>query len=825
MRTGFSSYNRGRRTIAGPRSYRAVAIGASLVVLLLWVSSGWDQWKARSLTLADNDRELASLASAIAEHTARSMQAAQLILRRTAMDEDVRRTRAAPLQAADFLRKQMDGAPQLRELSIADVSGQLVATSAQGDYSHVNVSARSYFRYLQHAKGDALAISEPIVSFFDGRQTLPIAMRLHDANDRFTGAVVASIEDGYFRHFYEQIDLAPGTRIRLLSSNGEPIIGYERTPGLAGRDSRSVVHAVEGYPLTIEVSRANSTVLSAWYGTAFNVLTRTAFISLFIALLAMFLVKQLQRVQQMNEQLRSSEQRWRTVFEHAPIGVVVLRIGQRYLAANPAFQQMVGYSDAELTKLRASDITYSEDVDPTQRRLSELALGRAESVRLQKRYVHRDGHIVWTDMRAARVFAEQQAGHESDGDQEAMVIATVEDITQRLEVEQQRRHLEQQLRQSQKLEALGTFAGGVAHDFNNILGAILGFGERALSLLGEGTSERRYVEQVMKAGDRARLLVERILTFSRSGMTARVAVDVRSVVAEAIGLLKATLPEGITLEVQLEDEDLFVLGDPTHLHQVIMNLCGNAVHAMPDRGVLGVGLKRMHLDVPRTLSHGAASEGNYVQLSVADSGVGIPADVLERMFNPFFTTRKAGEGTGLGLSLVDGIVREYGGAIDVETAVGKGTRFLVYLPLTDAVPARASPGSETLPHGEGQVVLLVDDEETLVTLGEEVLAGLGYEPVGFQSSVAAWQALQQEPERFDVVVTDQTMPDMTGLGLVARIRTLRPDLPVILCSGFSTPALEEAAREAGVLAVLRKPLRQAELAVALERVFHRTSAH
>jgi CheY-like chemotaxis protein len=256
-----------------------------------------------------------------------------------------------------------------------------------------------------------------------------------------------------------------------------------------------------------------------------------------------------------------------------------------------------------------------------------------------------------------------------------------------------------------------------------------------------------------------------------------------------------------------------------------MNLCSNAVRAMPEGGRLRVSLKRLRMDAPVTLSHGAASEGNYVQLSVADSGVGIPPEVLERMFNPFFTTRKAGEGTGLGLSLVDGIVREYGGAIDVRTEVGKGTCFLVYLPLTDALPASASPGGEPLPRGKGQVVMLVDDEETLVTLGEEVLAELDYEPVGFQSAVAAWQAFREEPERFDVVVSDQTMPDMTGLELVQRIRTLRPDLPVILCSGFSTVALEEAAREAGVLSVLHKPLSQADLARELERVFHSTSAH
>ncbi|MEX3982508.1 ATP-binding protein [Paraburkholderia sp. EG287A] len=823
MRAGFLVILRSWRTIAWPHSERAVAIGASLVVLLLCLTSGWDQWRARHLTLADNNRELASLASAIAEHTARSMQAAQLILRRTAIDQDVTRARTAPQQAADFLRIQINGAPQLRELSIADADGQLVATSERSDYSLVSVAARSYFQRLLHANADAIAIGEPIISLLDHKLALPMALRLHDANDRFTGVVVASVEPGYFRNFYERIDLTPGTRIRLLGNDGEAITSYERAPGIVGSDLRSVVHAVEGYPLSIEVSRSNNMILAAWHATMFNVLTRSVLISLFIGLLARFLIKQLRRVRQMNEQLRSSEHRLRTVFEHAPIGVIVLR-GQRYVAANPAFQQMVGYSEAELMKKRVADITYPDDEYLTELHTNKLVFEGVRSVRFQKRYVHRDGHIVWTDIRSARIFPWRRAERESAGDEEYM-MATVEDITQRLDDEQQRQRLEKQLRQSQKLEALGTFAGGVAHDFNNILGAILGFGERALSQLGEGTSERRNVEQVMKAGERARLLVERILTFSRSGSTARVPVDVRSVVGEVTGLLKATLPECITLEVQLEDKNLFVLGDPTHLHQVVMNLCSNAVHAMPEGGGLGVSLKRLHLDSPDTLSHGTVSNGDYVQLSVIDSGVGIPTDVLERMFNPFFTTRKAGEGTGLGLSLVDGIVREYGGAIDVESAVGSGTRFLVYLPLTDATPLVASPAGGALPRGSGQVVMLVDDEETLVTLGEEVLAELGYEPVGFQSAAEAWQAFQQDPERFDIVVSDQTMPDMTGVELVQLIRTLRPDLPVILCSGFSTVALEEAARKAGVPGVLRKPLSQAELAVALERAFHPTSAH
>lgn len=572
------------------------------------------------------------------------------------------------------------------------------------------------------------------------------------------------------------------------------------------------MHPVGHGGLQVRVARSEQSVLASWRQAAADLLLRTAVLSALAVLLMTGSVAWLRRLEAANRSMRASELRWRAVFENAPVGILVLHAHGRYLMANPAFQKMVGYSNQELAERRALDITHPDDRLLTQEHIDQLVRGDRDKVRFQKRYVDRSGKVVWTDMSVARVFARHQP---SEAGTEDLIIATVEDITQRLADEQEKRRLESQLRQSQKLEALGTFAGGVAHDFNNILGAILGFGERSLAAVEENRPARQYIEQVMRAGERARLLVERILTFSRSGLTAQLPVDVRAVAEETAELLKATLPANVTLVLRMTDHETYVLGDATHLHQVVMNLCSNAVHAMPQGGTLGLEVERIALTELRAFSHGALAAGSYVRLGVADDGVGIAPDVLERMFNPFFTTRRAGEGTGLGLSLVDGIVREHGGAVHVVSKLGHGSRFDIYLPVTDARPV-PSPGSvASLPHGSGQVILLVDDEEALLRLGEEVLAELGYEPVGFSSSDAAWEALQAAPERFDAVISDHTMPGMTGLELAARIAGTHPRLPVILCSGFSTPALEREAAAIGVKAVLRKPVRTADLATAL----------
>ncbi|NPT56912.1 ATP-binding protein [Paraburkholderia elongata] len=809
-----------RRSFAWPTRYWLIALGGGLLIVLLWIGAAADIMRSRRLTLEYNDRELSSLVSALAEQAARSLQGVEFILGRTSVWAlDPRRTQTSTDDVRMFLRQEIDGVPQIRQLEIFDAAGNRVATTFAA-MKPVNVAGRTYFQQLQRATGNAQVISEPIVSLADGKPTFAVARRLEDAQGHFRGIVLALIENEYFRKFYEQVDLGPGTAIRLRRTDGAPVVVLENRPAdLPSKRILSVQKPVPGFPLKVEATRDEAVALATWRTSTIDELVGAAALSLFVVVLAIALVRQLRTLRQVNRRLQSSQQHWRAVFDNAPVGILLLRPHDYYLAANPAFQRMVGYSMAELAELRAVDITYPDDIELTRRHIDQLLRGEHDSVRFEKRYRHHDGRVVWTNMNIARVTVSTESSDRASLLLEDVLVATVEDVTQRREDEAARRQLESQLRQSQKLEALGTFAGGIAHDFNNILGAILGYGERALDAVGEGTQERRYIEQVLNAGDRARSLVERILTFSRSGITTRVPVHLQPVVMETIELLKVRLPETIQLEVRLDARDAFVAGDPAHMHQVVMNLCSNAVHAMPGGGTLRVELTLEHLDTPRSLSHGATGSGEFVRLTVHDTGVGIPPDLLERIFNPFFTTRKAGEGTGLGLSLVEGIVREYSGAVDVQSVVGQGTHFEVYLPVIDDVAVSVSQREAALPHGGGQTVLLVDDEEALVALGEEVLAELGYEPVGFVSSEAAWQAFDANPQRFDAVITDQTMPGITGLELATRIRAARPDVPVILASGYSSVALERDAKAAGIADVLRKPLRQADLAWAMSRAF------
>jgi CheY-like chemotaxis protein/two-component sensor histidine kinase len=367
------------------------------------------------------------------------------------------------------------------------------------------------------------------------------------------------------------------------------------------------------------------------------------------------------------------------------------------------------------------------------------------------------------------------------------------------------------------MEAVGRLAGGIAHDFNNILGAILGFGELAQSKLREGSAVRRQIDQVMHAGMRGKELVNSILAFSRSGISEREPVRVQSVVEETLELLAASLPAGVRLERRLDAADMTVVGDATQFHQVFMNLCTNAVYAMEQAGVLTVVLEHAAVDERRLLSHGALSAGEFVRLQVSDTGGGIPPVVLKRMFDPFFTTKRVRDGTGLGLALVHGIVADFGGVIDVATQLGVGTTFTIWLPAAGLMPRLLAEPAGELPRGNGETVMIVDDETALVAFAEETLAELGYEPVGFASSLAALQAFREEPKRFDLVLSDETMPDLTGTELAREIRQLRPEISIILMSGYGGAQLSERAQAAGVIDVLHKPLVRRDIAEPVAR--------
>jgi PAS domain S-box-containing protein len=498
--------------------------------------------------------------------------------------------------------------------------------------------------------------------------------------------------------------------------------------------------------------------------------------------------------------LRASEERFQLAVAGANQGLWDWDLTSDTLFVSARAQEFMGLVPSEPLRPRREWIERSsyhpDDVESVRRAVSAHLRGRTPCFEIEHRLRHRSGAWHWYRQRGVALTDEHGRPYRMAG--------SMEDITDRKDAEADRSRLEGQLLQAKKLEAIGTLAGGIAHDFNNILAAILGNAEMAQMDAKPGSALRRHVDAAFAAGMRAKSLVERILAFSRSGIGDRTPVHVQSIVDEALEAVTASLPPHVRLERQLSADDARVLGDPTQIHQVVMNLCTNGIQAMKSSGTLRVSLDAVERS-ESTAATSVLAAGRYVRLVVRDTGAGIPPAVLERIFDPFFTTKEVGVGTGLGLSLVHGIVTDLGGGIDVESRVGEGSVFTVYLPWSEAVAAAAGV-EEVVPRGAGEVVLLVDDEEPLVMLGEDMLARLGYEPVGFTSGVAALAAFRAAPERFDAVLSDESMPEMTGCEMAASIRALRRDIPIVLVSGFVTAALSGEARAIGITEVLAKPL-------------------
>jgi signal transduction histidine kinase len=407
----------------------------------------------------------------------------------------------------------------------------------------------------------------------------------------------------------------------------------------------------------------------------------------------------------------------------------------------------------------------------------------------------------------------------SDASGELKFVGAVMDITERKLAEAERARLGQRLRQAEKMEAVGRLAGGVAHDFNNVLGGILAYGEMLFEEAPGDSSLKRYAQNVLTAANRGRALVEQILAYSHSQRGKRVPVDIARVVAETLELIRGSLPANIHLEVSAPPLPLIVIGDATKLHQVVMNLCSNAIHAMSGGGTLRVVLEAADLSTERLLSHGTLRPGRYMRLAVEDSGSGMDEATLSRIFEPFFTTKEVGRGTGLGLSLVYAIVTDLAGAIDVKSVPTEGSAFAIYLLLTEIAPGTAET-ERPPPRGNGERVLLIDDNEALLAVAAEVISRLGYEPVTFSDSHAALAAFEVTPGRFDVIVTDDLMPGLTGPGLASAVRRRRPDLPIVLVSGYSGPIGTEQALAAGVSELITKPLQSRAIATTLARVLH-----
>jgi len=393
-------------------------------------------------------------------------------------------------------------------------------------------------------------------------------------------------------------------------------------------------------------------------------------------------------------------------------------------------------------------------------------------------------------------------------------IITAADVTRHVRIEKDKKRYESQLLQSQKIEAVGTLAGGIAHDFNNILWIITGNLELVKTEIDENNDRAHYhIQRVEEASRRAKDLVTQILNFSRQSSQEKRPLKISTIVKESLKLLRSSLPTTIEIKQNIAEEDMTIMADLTQVSQVLVNLCTNAAHAMRETGgTLDISLSQISLDEDETVRHQNLAPGQYALLSVMDTGQGIAEDVVERIFDPFFTTKQVDEGTGMGLSVVHGIVKNHGGAITVFSKPGKGAVFHVLLPLITPDTKQAERNySQVIPTGNERI-LLVDDDEILLETQERILLRLGYAVVACQSSVSALEEFRKQPHKFDLVITDQTMPQMTGLALARECLTVRPDMPIILCTGYSESVSEEMARAAGISAFLMKPVVLAKLA-------------
>jgi PAS domain S-box-containing protein len=814
-----------------------VVVFGVLVILAFAASSAYDAWVSYRYARAATEREIGNTASALAEQTAWILRAVDLLLLDTARWYGSENHEMSPKQLDAALAIRTAAVQQVRQVRIVDSRGNPLYQSREFSAPSSNVSDRSYFIAQRDGTAQGMFMSEPLVTRTEGRAGVTFSRRLDDENGHFAGVVTALVDLEDLNQFYRAVNVGMSSAIQLMRDDGTLLLRNPRTPEALGKAFPALtaggappaawrVNPIDGHTdfiavasvgntrLRIAVTRESAAALQPWRSETIRVAARTFVLTLLGALTIVALLSQLRRVAAGERALRESEERYALAMEGANEGHWDWDVQADRLFLSPKMKLLGGQStDSEIgsrASWMAQIVIHPDDLPRFEAALRNHFDGLTPHYECEYRVRQTDGEWHWLHARGRCLV-------DSEGKPYRFVGSAI-DVTVQKTGQIVKEQLETQLRQSQKMEAIGTLAGGIAHDFNNILGAILGYGELALQHCASKSELRRYLDNIMHATERAKLLVERILGFSRSGLGDRVPVNVESVVIETLELLQASLPTGIRLQTRIDAANAAVIGDATYLHQVVMNLCTNAVQAMESAGLLSVVLDRAEVSDPRTLSRGSLAPGPYVRLIVSDTGAGIPAAVLDRMFDPFFTTKEVGEGTGLGLSLVHGIVTDLGGAIDVITTAGVGTRFEIWLPVTGetAIPPVEALG--TLPRGHGETVMIVDDERSLVDLAEEIIADLGYEPVGFASSSAALEAFRAAPGRFDLVLTDESMPELIGTELAQAIRRLRPNIPIILMTGYGGTQLANRAADIGLSDVLRKPLHRRDLADSLARV-------
>jgi PAS domain S-box-containing protein len=507
----------------------------------------------------------------------------------------------------------------------------------------------------------------------------------------------------------------------------------------------------------------------------------------------------------LKKELQESEEKYRLLVDNANDAILIIQ-DERIKFFNPAALKLTGYPAGEFLEMPFKLFIHPIDRSTVVDRYKKRIKGDDVLSTYNCRFIKKQGEEVWVQVNAVRTMWEEREA----------TLTFCRDITQL-------RAVESRLQQAERMESIGTLAGGIAHDFNNILSAIIGYTELSLFDATKGTPLEHNLQEVYTAAKRARDLVKQILAFARQSDEEQKPIQVDIIAKEVLKLIRSTIPTTIEVKENIESHSL-IMGNPSQVHQVFMNLCSNAAQAMEDAGgVLEVVLADVEHNDQSPLPLSGLKPGNYLKITVSDTGLGISPDIIGSIFEPYFTTKGVGKGTGMGLALTHGIIESYGGKIAVDSELGKGTIFSIYLPITKNRDDHRPYEKEILPSGIERI-LFVDDELPIANMSSRLLEQLGYRVTFRTSSVEALELFRSKPNDFDLVITDMTMPNMTGDQLALELMKMRFDIPVILCTGYSNKISEEIAKEIGIKAFAYKPIVKAELAKTVRKVLDAVKA-